>query len=233
MKRTLLALSFVVLSPSAFAAPALVDQVERLAIERGEFELEWQSIFADRTDDEERTALHILSGEYAVTDRFSLGFELGAEDEDGGAPEAEYILLQAKFVALNPRQSPVGFGVQASVGPSLNGGDGEVELAFIGEKTMGALAFAANITVEAELDAVADAATRYAVRTDWTRDWGVLGLEVGGDINPAEDEEPRHWIGPLVALQASQSLVVELSYFRGLNDETPDNQFRLQLEASF
>jgi hypothetical protein len=217
----------------ALAEPALVDQVERLDTEPGAFEVEWQSIFADRTDDEERTAIHILSGEYGLTDRISLGFELGAEDEDGEAIEAEYLLMQAKFIALDPRQSPVGFGVQASIGPSLNGGEAEAELELLGETRLGALVFAADIAIEAELDALDDAATRYAVRSDWTHHWGVLGLEAGGDIDPAIDEEARAWIGPLVAFEASEAFVVELSYLRGLNDETPDDQVRLQLGAAF
>jgi hypothetical protein len=217
----------------ALAEPALVDQVERLDTERGEFEVEWQSIFADATDDEERTDIHILSGEYGLTDRVSLGFELGAEDDDGEALEAEYLLLQAKFIALDPRQSPIGLGVQASVGPSLNGGEGEAELELLSETRLGALVFAADIAIEAELDAWDDAATRYAVRSDWTHDWGVLGLEAGGDIDPAIDEDARAWIGPLVAFEASELFVVELSYFRGLNDETPDDQIRLQLGAAF
>ena len=66
----------------------MVDQVERLDVEANEVEVEWQTILAAATDDESRMALHILSGEYGVNDRFSLGFELGAEDEDGEALES-------------------------------------------------------------------------------------------------------------------------------------------------
>jgi hypothetical protein len=227
-----LALLGLVTAP-AFAEPALVDQVERLDVERGAAELEWQSIFAGSTDEEESVALHIFSGEYAFTDRFSLGLELGAEDEDGEEFEAEYLLLQAKFVALDPSESPVLFGAQASIGPSLNGGEGEAELEILGETRIGELVFAADIAIEAELDALDDAATRYAVRSDWRQDWGVIAVEAGGDLVSATDEEPRHWIGPVVGFQATQSLVVELSYLRGLNDETPGDQMRLQLGAAF
>jgi hypothetical protein len=234
MRHPLLGLLFAsVAATPAFAEPAVVDQVERLDVERGEAELEWQSILASSTDDQARVALHILSGEYAFTDRFSLGFELGAEDEDGEALEAEYLMLQAKFVALDPDDSPIGFGVQASVGPSLNGGESEAELEILAETSLGGLVFAADIAIEAELDAIEDAATRYSARADWAHGWGLIGLEAGGDIEPAEDEGPRHWIGPLVAFEPSETFVVELSYLRGLNDDTPDDQIRLQLGASF
>ena len=226
--------ALAVLSPSlASAEPALVDQVERLDVERGEAELEWQSVFVSNTEDEESVALHILSGEYAFTDRFSLGFELGATDEDGEEFSAEYLLLQAKFVALDPEEAVIGLGIQASVGPSLKGGENEAELEILGETRLGPLVFAADIAIEAELDAIDDAATRYAVRSDWTQQWGVIGLEAGGDIDAAESEAPRHWIGPLVAFEASETFIVELSYFRGLNHETPDDQFRLLLGATF
>jgi hypothetical protein len=230
MMRALLLASLACLLPvSAFAEPALVDQVERLDVERGVGELEWQSIFAGDTEDEAELSLHIFSGEYGFSDRFSLGFELGAEAEEGENLSAEYLLVQAKFVAIDPRNSPIGFGVQASVGPALNGGQAEVELEFLAQAPLGALTIAADVSVEAELDGFDNAAMRYAVRSDWSRDWGVLGIEAGGDLDAAEGEATRHWIGPAVSFEPFDAFAVELTYFRGLNDATPDDQLRIQL----
>jgi hypothetical protein len=222
---------FLPLGP-ALAEPALVDQVERLDIRRGEAELEWQSMFADPAGGEARIALHLLSGEYALDDRFSLGFELGAADESGDDLSGEYLLLQAKYVVLDPEDAPVGFGLQASLGPALDGGDGEAELEILFEKRLTALAFATDIAVEAPLEAMGDAVTRYAARADLARRWGGLGLEIGGDIDSG-DEAARHWFGPLVVFDPVAAFAVELGYFRGLNDDTPDNQFRIYLARTF
>lgn len=213
----------------AYAEPALVDQVERLDVEGGELEFEWQSIFADETDEEERTAIHILSGEYGVSDRVSLGFELGAEDEDGEPLVGEYLLLQAKFVALDPRTSAFGFGAQASIGPSLRGESGEAELEILGETSVGDFEIAADIALEAELDDMSEAAARYALRADWPQAWGVIALEAGGDLEPTEEDARRHWLGPVAGFDIADRARVEMSYLRGLNDDTPEDQVRLQI----
>jgi hypothetical protein len=230
MRTPLLVLSLLgVGAAPAYAEPALVDQVERLDAERGEFELEWQSIFADETDDEERTAIHILSGEYGLSDRLTLGFELGAEDEDGEALAAEYLLLQAKVVALDPREHGLGFGVQASLGPSLNGEADEGELEILGEARLGAFSIAGDIALEAPLDDFSEGAARYAVRGDWAMGFGSLGVEAGGDLDPAPGEARRAWIGPVAALAANDTVVIEFSYLAWLNHNTPDAQVRVQL----
>lgn len=216
-------------SAPSFAEPALVDQVERLDVERGEAELELQSIYAVAAVGEGSIYRHIFSGEYGLSNRISLGFELGADAQAGAALSAQYVLLQAKFIAFDPRSSPFGLGVQASLGQSLNSDGGEAELEILAEKNVGAFAFASDVTIERELRAGAQPLYHYALRSDWRRPWGVLGLEAGGDLSAPEDGAGRHWFGPLVAFQA-KAFSVELSYFRGLNDETPDDQFRIQID---
>jgi hypothetical protein len=216
----------------AFAEPALVDQVERLDVERSEVELEWQSIFAAAANDEPRTAIHIFSGEYGLNDRVSLGFELGAEDENGGALEAEYLFLQAKFMALDPREHGIGFGAQASLGPALNGGEGEAELEILGEVRFDAFSLASDVSLEAPLDDFSEGSAQYALRADWSSDFGVVGIEAGGDLQPGSDEARRHWIGPVIAVRAHEDFLIELSYLAGLTQETPEAQIRLQLTLS-
>jgi hypothetical protein len=216
----------------AFAEPALVDQVERLDVEGGETEFEWQSVLADATGGQERTTIHVLSGEYGLNDRVSLGFELGAEDEDGEALEAEYLMLQAKVVLLDPAEHGLGFGVQASVGPSLNGGEAEAELEILAERQAGVFSLAADIALEAELEDFSEGAARYALRGAWRQSFGAIGIETGGDIDAAPDEAHRHWIGPVLGLRAHDRFMIELSYLSGLTEDTPDGQLRVQLTLS-
>lgn len=234
MRRLLCASAFASLLPyPAFAEPALVDQVERLDVQGGATELEWQTAYGSATDHEESTLHHIFSGEHAFTDRISLGFEIGAETPNNQAFSADYLFLQAKVVALDPDDEAIGLGLQASFGPSLEGGEGEAELEILSETRVGAIILAADIAIEAELNAIDVITTRYALRADWRRGWGVIGLEAGGDLNPALDEAPRHWFGPLVAFAPTETLLIELSYLRGLNKHTPGDQFRLQIGRAF
>jgi hypothetical protein len=216
----------------AFAEPSRIDQVERLDVERGESELEWESVFLPASASEPSVWAHVVSGEYGVSEQLSLGFELGALDEDGDHLSADYVVLQAKLVALDPAQSPFGLGAQVSLGPSLNGGSGEAELELLGETRWGALSVAADISFESELGHIDQAlATRYALRADWPQRWGGFGVEAGGDLSTADDEEARHWMGPVMLLR-NDRFALEVSDLLALNAATPDHQIRLQLDIA-
>lgn len=224
-----LAAAFAFHASIAQAEPALVDQVERLDIEAGMFDVELQSSFADATNEEERVGVHIVSGEYGLRSNLSAGLELRTEQVDGGQLEAEQLLLQFKYLATSPEESGLGLGAQASIGSSLKGEGGEAELELLAETKNAPLSFAASIAFEAPLDSFSDGSIRYAARVEREAGFGTIALEIGGDLDAAPGEARRQWIGPAVSARANEDFKVEFGYFGRLTEETPDNQWRLQL----
>lgn len=225
---------------AAMAAPAyadiLVDQVERLDVERGEAEWELQAIHARSVGEEPSESMLNISAEFGLNDRLALGFEVESEREGGDALEAEMIALQAKVVAIDPEEAIVGIGAQLSLGRSFRGAETEAELRLLAETRFGAdVALAGDITLESAVEGEEehDVLVRYAARLDWERGWGVLALEAGGDWGSLENiewsEEGRHWVGPILSADAFGIVQVETGMFAGLTEATPDTQFRLEL----
>ena len=120
-------------APGLACAEAIVDQVERLDVERGETEWELQSLYAEAADGEPSEMMFNLSAEHGFTDRFALGFELESEREGAEGLQAGVLSLQGKFVALDPAEAPVGFGIQVSLGRALTGNETEAELRLLAE----------------------------------------------------------------------------------------------------
>lgn len=214
---------------------AIVDQVERLDVERGESEWELQGISARAVEDEHSTLALNLSGEFGVSDRFALGFELETERHGAGNLEAEMLALQAKFVAFDPRNPAIGLGAQLSLGRALQGDETEVELRLLAERRFAGLALAGDLTMEYALagEEPHNVVTRYATRLDWERPWGELALEAGGEWGARDDfnlsREDRHWLGPMVGMNLSDRFRIEVGYFAGLNPATPDAQVRIEI----
>jgi hypothetical protein len=71
---------------------------------------------------------------------------------------------------------------------------------------------AGDIAVEAPLDDFSEGAARYAACGDWRVGFGALGLEASGDLEPGSEDAYRHWIGPVVSVNANDRFAVELSY---------------------
>jgi hypothetical protein len=226
-RHLLVAAASVWLGAPAFAQ-SVVDQVERLDTEVNETEFELQSILAERTANEDELQLHIFSAEHGVSDWLSFGFELQVEAEEGEDLSADVLLAQMKLLFLGHEDSPFKLGAQASAGPSLAGGGGEVEIEFLAEGRWLGLDLAADLMIETSFDE-SETEFGYALRSDWRREWGAIAIEAGGDISEPGDEERRHWLGPVVELSLTQSFAIEISYLRGLTSATPDQQLRLQL----
>jgi hypothetical protein len=226
-RHLLVAAASVSLGAPVFAQTT-VDQVERLDTEAKETEFELQSILVDRTANEDELQLHIFSAEYGFSDRLALGFELQTESEADEDLSADVLLAQVKLLFLGHEDSPFRLGAQASAGPSLAGGSGEGEIEFLAEGRWLGLDLAADVMLETSFQGETELG--YALRSDWRHEWGVIALEAGGDISePEEDEERRHWLGPVAELSLTQSFALEVGYLRGLTSATPDQQVRIQL----
>jgi hypothetical protein len=229
------AVMMTVAAPAAHAQ-IFVDQVERLDVERGEHEWELQAVHGRAANGAPRATIVNYSAEFGVADHLALGFELetGAEGGDGLATDA--FEMQAKVVALDPSEAPVGIGAQMSIGRSRDRVT-EAELRLLAETRFSDFALASDISFDATLDGDEshDVGVRYAARLDWSRPWGVLGLEAGGDWGALGDmrwsSADRHWIGPVAAAALFDGIDVEAGAFAGLTDATPDVQFRLQIDV--
>jgi hypothetical protein len=220
--------AFVMGSLSAPAFSQSVDQVERLDSETGESEFGIQSAFVGRTVSTEALQTHVFSFEYGLSDALSIGFELMAEADGDENFAGDALLIQAKATFLGDSNSPFRLGAQASIGPSLAGESGEAELELLTEGSFFDLILAADVNIENELG-TNELQIGYGMRSDWRQAWGVLAVEAGGELSKTGGEIRRHWLGPVVEWAVSEFAAVELSYLRGLNSATPDQQVRLQL----
>lgn len=235
MRRILLALGAQLAVLSAANAEIVVDQVERLDIERGEFEWELQNVYAQATDDEASTLLVNLSAEYGLSDNFALGFELETERKGAEGQTADEIGLQAKYVALDPEEHAIGLAAQLTLEHGFEDGDFSTELRMLAEQRFDDFALAADLVFTTGVESEGggeSVGVRYQTRLDWERAWGVLALEAGGDLGTfdafVDGDEARHWLGAVAGFE-SGPVEIELGGFGGLTSETPDLQLRLEL----
>jgi hypothetical protein len=228
MKRILVLLATLASASPAFA-DSMADQVERLDVERGERELEVQSVYASAVEDEPSVMTLDIQGEWGVSDRLALGFELESVREGAEGFEAEAFALQAKYVVLDPEDAAIGFGAQLSLERDFQEEATEAELRLLAETRAGGLVFAGDVQIEGVLDGEEDedVAVRYSARADWARSWGALSLEAGGDLKT--DEETRAWLGPVATFDGFGPVAIELAWFAPLSDATPDTQARIAL----
>ena len=234
MKKSLFLAAAVLVAPAAAHADSIVDQIERLDVERGEHEWELQNVYAQAVGGDPSVLAMNYSGEFGLRDWLALGFELETGKEGAEGIDADLLALQAKFVALDPGEAPIGLGAQISVGRALHGNETEAELRLLAETRFAGLVFASDVTLENAItgDEAHDTVLRYAARVDWPRDWGVIAVEMGGELGELDDArfsaDDRHWIGPEVTLQIGE-LAIDVGYFAGLTETTPDAQFRVQM----
>ncbi len=236
MRRCIAATALIFAPLFAAHAESVVDQVERLDIERGEFEWELQNVYAQATDDEASVLLMNLSAEYGFSERFALGFELETEREGADRLSADEVGLQFKFAVLNPEDDGFGLGAQFSLEHSFEDDELGAEFRLLVEQRFQEFVLATDIVLSTGADSEAggeSVGVRYQARLDWERSWGVFALEAGGDLGTfdafTDVDEARHWLGAVAGFEAGP-IGIELGGFGGLTEETPDLQLRLELE---
>ena len=206
--------------------------------EAGETEAEFQLIHLPPSEGEQAVWAANFTFERGVSDRLSLGIEVETEAEDGEALEVDTIGLQAKWV------SPAGAGLRFGIQPGLQFAP---ETGDVGSET---LSFRANpcgtILISSPTPSLRQSpgtgnavALSYGMRADvsLSGNWNA-GLEAGGDLAGLEDAAGQaHWAGPVLTRkpgdEESVLPAVELSLFLPLTDDTPDIQFRLELDRAF
>ncbi len=216
----------------AAAEGGLVDQVERLEIEAGEFETEGQLIYAEENDEE--TLLLGTTFEYGLTDNFQLGVEFEAEREAGEALILETIGFQFKWAVIDPEDAGIGIGIQSAL--TLDPASGELgsETFLIAESRLRSVDAAANLVIETEPGDFSEASSAYAVRLDRElSDRFALGIEAGGALSG--EGEGSHFVGPVAtaALGDSDGAAAELGVFAPLSEEAPGLQIRLEIDLAF
>ena len=87
---------------SAIAEPARVDQLEFLDIEKGEAELESQTVWASETEDSEAGFMTGLTFEYGLSGRLAVGIEAEFKRPNGDVISLETFSIQAKWASSFP-----------------------------------------------------------------------------------------------------------------------------------
>jgi len=221
---------------SSIAEPGRVDQLEFLDVEKGEAELESQTVWASETDDAEAGIMTGLTFEYGLSGRLALGMEAEFERPNGDAISFETFSIQAKWVAVDAESAPLGLGIQFSLALDPETGDVGSETFLIAAAQRELWRAAGNIVIEAEPGDWSSPSVGYALRADKQLTGNVwAGLEAGGGLYG--EGEGSSWLGPVVILGTagvSHGLPgIELSAFTGLTQQTPDFQTRIELSWEF
>lgn len=233
MRKVLLAVAALLVPPgSAHAEELLADQVERLDIEQGEFEIEAQATIV--ASDADRAGEHVssLTLEYGLSDSLLLGVELTFERETGEAMRLDTVGPQLKWMALDPDRAPVGFGVQSAVLFDAHTGEVGSETSVIAEMRRGRFGIAANLTFETEPGDWNEQTFAYAARADWRAShWLDLGVEAGGSLSG--EAKGFHWLGPVATVRTGRGGPdLEVSLFAPLGDKAPGLQVRAALNRT-
>ena len=218
---------------AALAQDGRVDQIERAEIEWGETEIELQTIHVPASNDEASASSANLTLERGIARFLSLGIEIETEAEDGEALDIDSVGLQAKWV-VDP-EAAVRFGVQTGLFVTPDEGEVGSETFLIAETEAGGLALVANAAIETEPGDWSEANAAYGLRADYPAgEQLMLGLEAGGGLSG--EGAGAHWLGPVLSLlppEGAKRPAVELSVFLPLTQETPDVQFRIELDHAF
>lgn len=224
---TIFALAGALVCPTAIRAEeGRIDQVERLEIEAGETELEAQIIRTWREDG----WVANLTFEHGLKDGLQLGVEIESETREDGVLAVEAVEGQVKFTALDPRDAVVGLGAQIALVLDLDTGGLGYETRFIAEHQAESWSLTANIVAEAEPNEWSNPEFTYAAR--WDVDLAADfrgGVEVGGGLSG--EGKGSHAFGPVVEVQPFEGgPAFEVALFLPLTEETPDLQFRLEID---
>lgn len=218
---------------AALAEEGRVDQIERAEIEWGEAEIELQTIHVPAGNGEASASAANLTLERGVTRFLSLGIEIETEAEDGEALDVDSVGLQAKWVP-NP-DAAVRFGVQTGLFVTADEGEVGSETFLIAETEAAGLDLVANAVIETEPGDWSETSAAYGLRADYPAgEQLMLGLEAGGGLSG--EGAGAHWLGPVLSLlppEGATRPAVELSVFLPLTQETPDVQFRIELDHAF
>jgi hypothetical protein len=229
-----LAVAACLCTSPARADAGFVDQVERLEVERGEAEIESQTIFVPSQKRFSSSLRGGLTLEYGLSDRLSLGTEFEYEADDG-AFDADEIAVQAKWIALDPATATVGFGVQLGAGYAFEDSALGLEATAIAAIDRADWWAALNTTMRTRPGDRSALDVVYAARADRAlTDSVALGIEAGGAL--AADDPRGHWAGPVLSFGDDSKAAlpeVEIGMFAGLNRNSPGVQFRLELDWAF
>lgn len=230
--RTAFAPGFAMLwvAAPATAEEGRVDQLERLDIEAGAFEVELQSIFARENGEE----AFIANGtaEYAVSDSLQFGVEVESESEDGSAQHVESVGLQLKWALTDPEESVVGLGIQTALVIDADSGDLGTETFLIAHKRSGPWDGALDLVLATEPGQFEDTTLSYAARLDGIVSEAVtIGIEAGGELDG--EVAGSHFLGPVVTFEMGEAIAVELGAFAPLSEEAPGFQARLEVDLEF
>lgn len=225
-------LAAVWLGIPAMAEEGRVDQIERAAIEAGETEAELQTIHVPAGGGEAAAWAANVTFERGLSRSLSLGLEIETEAGDGAGLDVDSVGLQAKWVA-NPAEA-TRFGVQAGLYRADDGNFGS-ETFLIAETRAGGLDLVGNLVIGTEPGKWSEASATYGLRADRAAGGRLLaGLEAGGGISG--EGAGAHWLGPVLSFLPEEETglpAVELSLFLPLTEDTPDVQFRLELDRAF
>ncbi|WP_156874120.1 hypothetical protein [Sphingorhabdus lutea] len=218
---------------NAQAETGRVDQVEQLDGEAGEFELESQNIWVPKYDGEASQLAMGLTFEYGLLDNFIIGTEAEFEREDGENFGLSEFAAQAKWIALSPQENAVGLGIQSSIIYNFEDDALSTETFFIAAIDGKEWTAAANIIASSEAGNLGKFDLGYSARADKEIGKNMqLGMEIGGDI--AVDDPKAHWMGPVISFEPiEKGPELEISAFTGLNQNSPDVQFRLEIDWEF
>lgn len=221
-------------SLALLSAPAIAETepgIDGIEVEAGETEVEFETRIRD---EDQGTGLSMqLQLEHALDDRWALRGELEAERDPGEAVLADTAIASLKWRA--PRgKSGLGFAFQAGAGFDFQNDSAIVETAAYLGWSGDDLSLAGKFEMQQLLRDQAEPEFGYRLRLK--RELGPdfeIGIESDGDL--WNDDDPKHRIGPFVEipLGGKRAPVLELGAFAGLTRDTPDMQYRLEIEFEF
>ena len=239
----LAALCAATLAPAAWAGEGQVDQAEMLDVERCAIEVELQNIYLPASNGDDSAWKFAPTFEYGASDTVSVGLEIEFEKQGNERLVFEGFGLQAKWVAVDPDNAPLGLGVQTSLNMDRHGRIGS-ETYLIAQTLAEDTSLTANLIYVTEPGDWSEDAFSYVLRADRELSSAIsLGAEAGGEISG--EYKGRHWIGPILTLspaagdegkdkeQGSAIPAMEFGIFAPLSAKTPDVQFRLELDWEF
>jgi hypothetical protein len=205
--------------------------IDGIDFDAGGTEIELETRFFDTGDG---TGLMMqLQAEHALDDRWALGAELELERDPGETLEADTAIASLKWRA--PRSDGgIAFALQAGAGYAFSDDAAAIEAAaYIGWST-GDWSLAGKFDMLQLLQDQAEPEFGYRLRLARELESDIeIGIEAGGDLWAGA--EPQHRIGPFVEvpLGGDDAPVLELGAFAGLTRDTPDMQYRVEIEFEF
>ena len=234
------ALSVATVTPVASAGEGRVDQAEKLEVEPGATEIELQNIYVPASEGDESAWKLAPTFEYGLSDRLGIGLELEFEKEGKGTLLFTELGFQAKWVAIDPEDAPLGLGIQTSLVLDRQGELGS-ETYLIAEAFAGETDLTANLVYATAPGHWSEDGFSYVLRADQPLGKRLLlGAEAGGELSG--EAKGRHWIGPVFTLlpdskgedrEGGMLPALEFGVFAPLSAVTPDVQFRLELDWEF